>query len=303
MTSSADPGSAGCPCRTVDTDRAILGEGPIVDPRDGRVWWVDIKGRTLRSYDPANAATRRYDLPCRIGSIAVPTAAWGSVARLAEGSFLCAGDIGFGQLTCHDDRIEVHGLVHPEPDASGNRFNDGKLGPDQRYYAGTMDDAEQEARGSLYAFSPSGTFEQVDGGYMVTNGPAFSPDGTVMYHNDSAARVIYRFSRARDGRYTQRAVFHRFDVTDGYPDGMTTDADGTLYVAMWDGACIAVLDRAGGLRGRLAVPTARPTSCAFSLDGRRLFVTSASIGAKGADHQAGHLFELTVDRHLAVRVA
>ena len=83
------------------------------------------------------------------------------------------------------------------------------------------------------------------GGFRVPNGPAFSADGAWMYHTDSADRTIYRFALLPDGVLGAREVFARFDAAQGYPDGMTTDREGCLWVAFWDGWCLRRLGPGG----------------------------------------------------------
>jgi xylono-1,5-lactonase len=119
----------------------------------------------------------------------------------------------------------------------------------------------------------------VDSGYRVTNGPAFSPAGDVMYHNDSAGQVAYAFDIASDGTAGNRRNFLQFRESDGYPDGMTVDAEGCLWIAFWDGGCVRRYSPKGEWLETVELPVSRPTSCAFGgpeLD--RLYITSARVG-------------------------
>jgi sugar lactone lactonase YvrE len=118
-----------------------------------------------------------------------------------------------------------------------------------------------------------------------------------MYHNDSARQVTYVFDLAADGIASNRRAFAQFHEGDGYPDGMTIDAEGCLWIAFWDGWCVRRLSPGGELLQTVEMPVARPTSCAFGgpqLD--RLYVTSASIGLDERDlamqPNAGGLFML-----------
>ncbi len=198
-------------------------------------------------------------------------------------------------------------ITDPEAHLPGNRFNDGKVDRAGRFWAGTMDDREEEARGTLYRLDPDLSWSAVDSGYMVTNGPAFSPDGRTMYNTDSARRLIYAFDVDEDGVVGNRRPFARFKDEDGYPDGMTVDAEACLWVAFWDGWCIRRLSPDGELLQTVEIPVEHPTSCAFggpALD--RLFVTSARIGlnenARAVQPLAGALFMIeTSVRGLADR--
>ena len=146
-----------------------------------------------------------------------------------------------------------------------------------------MDDTEEEAVGTLYRLRPDRSCEAVDSGYKVTNGPAFSPDGRTLYHTNSARQLIYAFALGEDGSVGERRELARFGEGDGYPDGMTVDSEGCLWVAFWDGWCVRRLSPDGERLREIALPVQRPTSCAFGGAGLdRLYVTSASIGLDAA---------------------
>ncbi len=138
----------------------------------------------------------------------------------------------------------------------------------------------------------------IDGGYKVTNGPAFSPSGDIMYHNDSARQVTYAFDMDSSGKPGERRVFMQFGPGDGYPDGMTVDAEGCLWIAFWDGWAVRRYSPTGEWLQTIRMPVARPTSCAFGgRDLDRLYITSAIIGLDESALQmqpnAGGLFMLT----------
>jgi sugar lactone lactonase YvrE len=160
-----------------------------------------------------------------------------------------------------------------------------------------MDNDEAKASGALYRLGPDRKATRIDDDYRVTNGPAFSPDGRTMYHNDSARQITYAFDLDEAGNASNRRTFLQFGEGDGYPDGMTVDAEGALWIAFWDGWCVRRFSPEGERLAELRLPVARPTSCAFGgaeLD--QLYVSSASIGLskeeKAAQHQAGGLFRL-----------
>ncbi len=145
--------------------------------------------------------------------------------------------------------------------------------------------------GGLWRLDPDMSWSLMDAGYRVANGPAFSPDGSILYHADSAKRLIYRFDLDPAGALHDRRVHIRFEEAWGYPDGMTTDAAGGLWVAHWDGARVSRFSPEGVLDRWIELPVSRPTSCAFGgADLDRLFITSASIGRED-EALAGGLFE------------
>ena len=262
--------------------KAVLGEGPVWVEREQALYWVDIKGLKIFRLDEADSLTS-WQTPFRIGSL----------APRAQGGFIAGTERGFAIVDPGEERFEL--LADPEPERTDNRFNDGKVDRCGRFWAGTMDDTEARSSGALYRLDTLSRWERVDDGYKVTNGPAFSPDGSVMYHTDSARQTIYAFDLEEDGSASNRRVFARFGEGEGYPDGMTVDSEGCLWVAFWDGWCIRRLSPSGEPMLQVDVPVQRPTSCAFggpSLD--RLYVTSASIGLDqtdlGVQPYAGGLF-------------
>jgi D-xylonolactonase len=225
----------------------------------------------------------------------MPSVEWSPPTGLRGYVFVGCGDVGFAWIGVEDDGVEIVGVVNPESGRSDNRFNDGKMGPDGRYWAGTMHEPEELPTGSLYAFRGDGTHEVLDRGYRVANGPAFSPNGSVVYHSDTARQEIYAFDLTAHGTLEHKRVFARFGEGEGHPDGMTTDRHGTLWVAMWDGGRVERLSPDGVRLGAVPIPTRRPTSCTFvDSDSTEMFVTSASVGASSEDSLAGGLFRVSL---------
>jgi len=246
--------------------KAVLGEGPVWVAREQALYWVDIKGLHIFRLH-ADGDVAEWPTPFRIGSL----------APRASGGFIAGTEHGLAFVDPAEQRFEL--VADVEPDRPANRFNDGKVDRSGRFWAGTMDDREVEASGGLYRVGAALDWARVDDGYKVTNGPAFSPDGRIMYHNDSARQTIYAFDLSETGEALNRRVFAQFGKGEGYPDGMTVDAEGNLWVAFWDGWCLRRLSPAGECLERIEMPVQRPTSCAFGGPGLdRLYVSSASIG-------------------------
>jgi len=264
---------------------ALLGEGPVWVAREAALYWVDIKALKIFRLDE-RGEVQQWRTPFRVGSI----------APRASGGFIAGTEHGIAAFDPASGRLEI--LFHPEESLPGNRFNDGKVDRSGRFWVGTMDDKERAASGTLYRIGPDLSWAAVDSGYKVTNGPAFSPDGRLMYHNDSGRQVTYAFDLDADGKAANRRILLEFGDGDGFPDGMTVDAQGCLWIAFWDGWCVRRFSPEGELLDKVAMPVARPTSCAFggrNLD--RLYVSSASIGLDEAalrmQPNAGGLFMLT----------
>ena len=262
---------------------AVLGEGPVWVARESALYWLDTKGQRIFRRELATGQLSDWHTPFRIGSI----------APRESGGFVAGSEKGFAFIDPRFGRYDLH--ADPEPERPTNRFNDGKLDREGRFWAGTMDDEEKAASGALYRLDHDRSWRRVDDGYRVTNGPAFSPDGRLMYHNDSARQVTYAFDLDGAGNALNRRVFRRYEQAEGYPDGMTVDAEGCLWIAFWDGWCLRRYSAEGELLTTLEMPVQRPTSCVFG--GERfelLFITSASVGldedALSSQPQAGGLF-------------
>lgn len=269
---------------------AVLGEGLTYDARTKTIWFVDIKTQQLFSYGLDDCARRRWALSEQVSSLAVPTEIWRRPYD-ADHHLLCVGRHGFGWLGIRGQDTLILPISHPEAALVGNRFNDGKLGPDGRFYAGTMDDSEERATGAMYSFDANGEVTRMDDGFLVTNGPAFSNDGRTIYANDSARRLTYTYRIDSDGCAGDRRIFHAFSERDGYPDGMTVDAGGSLWIAMWDGGKIQRLDSEGRPSGFVPTPVQRPTNV-IMLDNSDLIFTSAAIGLAPKSELDGGLFRI-----------
>ena len=245
---------------------ANVGEGPVWVERDAALYWVDNKGqRVFRLMEDGRIES--FDMPLQVCCI----------APRARDGFIAGTDKGFAAIDFDGDSIEI--IANPEEEIAGNRFNDGKTDAQGRFWAGTMDNAEKETRGSLYRLDPDLSWTKVDGRYHVTNGPAFDPSRGRMYHTDSAPRTIYVFDLADSGDVANKRVFIQFAEADGHPDGMTVDSHGNLWVCLWDGWCIRRISPEGEVTETIGMPVQRPTSCCFGgPDLDKLYVTSASLG-------------------------
>jgi D-xylonolactonase len=242
---------------------ARLGEGALWDDRAGRFWWVDIKGSCLHRMDEAGSDRTSWDLPQEPGCLALTEDPARIIIGLRTGVFYFEPETG-----------QLEFVAAPEGHSACHRLNDGKVDPSGRFWFGTMHVDEQPSEGALHILDGPGRIARIDGPYTVPNGPAFAPDGHVMYCADSPNRVIYSFD-LRHGA-SEKRMFVRFGDDDGYPDGMTVDAEGCLWVAHWGGGCISRFSVDGQLLGKIELPTENVTSCAFgSVDMRTLFITTA----------------------------
>ena len=264
---------------------AILGESVLWHSAQQCVYWVDIKRPAVHAYDPVSGKRSTWPMPEPIGCIA-PRRVGGFIAGLKSGLAL---------LDLDTDGISP--VANPEPDCPGNRFNDGKCDDRGRFWAGTMDDAVVSPSGWLYRLDPNGRCQAMDGPYVCTNGPAFAPGFRTLYHTDTIGRTIYAFDLSREGMLSHRRVFARFGPDDGYPDGMTTDRDGFVWVAHWGGWRVTRFAADGRIDSTIRLPVAQVTNCAFGgSDLGTLYITSAREGLDAAalarQPLAGGLFEI-----------
>lgn len=263
--------------------RALLGEAPVWHATERRLYWLDIKGRRLLSCDARGRDRRDISLPCVVAAL-VPRRHGGFIVGTRGRVVAC--DAATGELS------ELVALEAHKPD---NRFNDAKADSAGRLWIGTMHDPETTATGALYRVDPALTWTCADAGYVVTNGPAIAPDGRTLYHTDSPARTIYAFDLAADGTLNGKRVFVRLREDEGYPDGMTCDVEGNLWVAHWGGGRVTCRSSDGTVQSTVVVPTPFVTSCCFGgRDYATLYITTAAIGlapeARNRDPLAGGLF-------------
>lgn len=266
---------------------AVLGEGPAWVAAEGAVYWVDIKADTVHRYHPASGERRSFAMAAQVCAV-VPRRAGGFVATTRHG--FAIADPAAGTLAP---------IAEVEPDRPGNRFNDAKADARGRLWAGTMDDACRRPTGTLYRLDADRSWRAMDGGYVVTNGPAFSPDGTVMYHNDTVNRRVFAFDLDDDGDIANKRTFLTFGTDDGLPDGMAVDAEGGLWVAHYGGGRVTRFTPDGRADHVVTLPVAQVTSCVFGGAGLdTLYVTSAAqdLDAEALRGQplAGGLFEAAV---------
>jgi sugar lactone lactonase YvrE len=248
---------------------AVLGEGPLW--WQGAVWFTDIKQNRIHRFDPATAAQQSWDAPAPVGFL----------APLENGHFIAGAKTG---LLDFDPQAGAFTLMRDvEPGAAGNRLNDGAVDPRGRLWFGSMDDGETEATGKLYRLDRSG-LAAVDSGYVITNGPAFSPDGDILYHTDTLQKTIYAFDTGADGALLHRRVFARIEEGAGYPDGPTVDAEGCVWTGLFGGWGARRYSPQGELLQRVAFPVANVTKIVFG--GPGLTTVYATTATKGLDAAA-----------------
>jgi sugar lactone lactonase YvrE len=262
---------------------AELGEGPCWDAARGVLWWVDITAGLVHRFDPRRGLDTAMEVGSPVGAV---------LLRRGGGLVLALAD----RLAALDpDTLELETLVDLEPSA-GLRSNDAKVDPVGRIWLGRMARDASPGVGTLVRIDPDRTVTERLGGLAIPNGLDWSPDGRTMYFLDSAWGEVRAFPYdAATGDMGEGRSLARLDGGGAVPDGLTVDAEGCLWVALWDGAAVVRVAPDGSVLGRVTLPVARVTSCAFggtALDD--LYITTARepLDAENDDRQprGGSLF-------------
>jgi sugar lactone lactonase YvrE len=251
---------------------AALGEGPCWDAATGSLYWVDITAGQVHRLD-GDGAHRRWDVGQAVGAVVLRSS--GGLVLAARGGF----------LTLDPVTGDVAPLVALDL-GEGCRMNDGACDEAGRLFAGSMADDESPGRGTLYRLDPDHRVTDLIGGVTVSNGIGWSPDGSLMYYVDSpTCRVDMLDYDPATGAIAGRRPFATIDAGDAIPDGLAVDADGCVWVALWDGGAVLRFGPDGRLRGSLELPAPRVTSCAFGgPDLETLYITTAaSPGGAGGE--------------------
>jgi sugar lactone lactonase YvrE len=264
---------------------AELGERPVWDPSRNCLIWVDINTGAL------------HQLTAEGGDSVIATAGVpvGAAAPRAGGGYVLAAADGFRLIGT--DGTASGPPVRPPGVPAAVRFNDGACDPAGRFWAGTAATDGKTGTGSLYRLDADGSVTEVFGGVTESNGLAWSPDASVFYYTDSgeASSRVRAFSfDLESGRLSDERDLIRFAPGDGIADGLVVDADGCLWIAMWDGGCVRRYSADGEQLGRYPVPVSRPTCPGFGGPGLdELYLTTAREGLTGerreAEPLAGHL--------------
>jgi sugar lactone lactonase YvrE len=266
--------------------RAELAEGPVW--HGGALWWVDIVAGTLN----------RLDLRSGLNTARATGGFLGAAIPDNAGGWLLARRHALARLEWTSGALVDWSAPQVAPGAR-HRFNDAKCGPDGRLWAGTLSLDGARGECALYRFTGRQPGALVISGVSLSNGLAWSPDGTQLYHVDTLAGCIQRWRYdVETGALHERAILAEVDPREGYPDGMCVDAEGHLWIALWGGGGVVRIDgRSGAILARHRLPVSQPSSCAFGGDRYgTLFITSAWQGLTAAQREAeplaGSIFAL-----------
>jgi sugar lactone lactonase YvrE len=245
--------------------RGRLGEGPAWHPRAGQLAYVDVVAGLVHVLDlDGGSATlaRTVVIGGPVGAVAPDGDGW--VLAVENGFERRDAD---WQVVWREEVFAADGVI---------RFNDAAVDDHGRFFAGTLAYDEASGQGALYRLDPDGSHRVVVPRVGISNGIGWSPDRRTMYLTDSLAAVVYAYGYdPATGELGERRVFYR-QQDDAAPDGLTVDAEGGVWIALWDGARVVRVDPSGTVTDEVWMGVPRPTSLAFGGPGlARLYVTSA----------------------------
>jgi sugar lactone lactonase YvrE len=246
----------------------FLGESPVWDADNGRLYWVDGFSRLIRRWEPGTGEFREWQTPSMVGSVA-----------LGQGNTVVIGLVD-GIYSFDLDTSAATPLFRPEPADPRIRFNDGKTDRQGRFLCGSMG-IHAEPLGSLWRVDAAGRSDIFAGGIRISNAICFSPDGATMYFADSFDRTVRAYPYGAEGVGEPTILVDTAQWNSG-PDGATVDAEGCLWVCLIQVGKIARITPDGKLDRMIEAPVDLPSSVAFGGDGMAtLFVTSIKDSGSG----------------------
>ena len=269
--------------------RAVLGEGACWFADEQRLYWVDILKCEVHRFDPATGKDEVRPTPCHV-SLVQPT---------TRGDLVLGTRDGIARLDFETGKFVL--LCDPEAEVPGNRFNDGKPDPRGRLLAGTIAYDGADKKAALWRIEPDLTFSKLIDHVGNSNGLGWSPDRRTFYWTDTKTSCVFAFDYDElRGEIRNRRVVVEVDKAIGRPDGMTVDAEGFLWTALWAGHGVARWNPATGEMVAMVECAAANVTCP-SFGGRDLdvlYFTTAQKGREDAEPspeaEAGNLFAATV---------
>jgi sugar lactone lactonase YvrE len=264
--------------------RAELGEGPVWDAHAACLYFVDILKGQVHRFDPVTRAARAFDVGQPVGAIGLTEA----------GDLVLAVRDGFARFDPARSRVSM--IAEVEADRPDLRMNDGACDRAGRFWAGTMALDERLCAGALYRLDAGGRVETMLRASTISNGIDWTLDDRRMYYIDSPTQSVDIFDfDVASGAITNRRPFVWIPPADGVPDGLTVDADGGVWVSLWNGSAVHRYTPDGTLDRVVRLSVTHPTSCAFGgADLRDLYITTASIALDARERErqphAGGLF-------------
>ena len=260
---------------------AIVGEGAYWDWRAQELLMVDIIGGRVIKFSPNGELIKEFQLGNHVGAV---------IGIENSDDYLLVEQRGLSLLKPTGARTEILTLI---PTDERKRFNDAKVDPSGRLWAGVMGYEKHPGDGALYSYQAHGLMHQMITDLTVPNGMDWTNDGKTMYFIDSPTRTVgvYDF----DLETAEISLRKKLEIpVPGHPDGMTLDAEDNLWIALWDGSAVIKLSPDGKLLDQIKLPVSRVTTCAFGgKDLSTLYITSASLEVD--EDLAGSVFTYQTD--------
>lgn len=257
-----------------------LGEGPVWDNDQQAILWVDILENEIHKFSLEEQFHTTLKVDQMVGAIAIRS----------SGGLIAALQHGFAAINWSTQQIEI--INDPEAHLPKNRFNDGKCDPAGRFWAGSMSMNDNTKKGSLYMLNTDLSVAPKLSGVSCSNGLTWSVDQQIFYFIDTPTKQVVAYDYdVLNGQIANKRVIIETNQVAGYPDGMTIDTEGMLWIAMWDGYQVARFNpKTGKLIQCIQLPVSRVTSCAFGgPEMQDLYITSAR-NERAKEPLAGSLF-------------
>lgn len=249
--------------------RSMLGEGPVWDAANNTILWVDIMGCAIHQLDRNNNAFHSIATPSMIGSFALCN----------DGNIVAALQEGF--VFINRNTGEISAIGDPEKHLPGNRFNDGKTDPAGRFWAGSMSLTGETGTGNLYMLDGNLNIHKKINKVSISNGLCWSQDLRYFYYIDTPTMEVVRYDYDNsNGEISNKTTVISIPGKEGYPDGMTMDNEGMLWIAHWEGWQVARWNPFTGEKiDAIHLPVSLVTSICFGGENMdEMYITSARVG-------------------------
>ena len=262
--------------KIISDKKCLLGESPIWHESTNNFIWLDYLKSKILFYNPINKdmAEKKIDLETPLGGIALYN---------NFESLIISHKNGLSIINL--DSLKMRDFSHPESTKQDVIYNDLKIDRHNNLWISTSHIDETEKKGSLWKLDKNKNLQLIDTGFKVSNGPAFSPCGNYIYFNDTFAYQTYRYKLSKENKHSlKKEFFYTFDKEDGYPDGITVDEEGSIWITHWGSGIITKQSPSGDIVKKFNLPSINLTSLCFG--GKKfkdLVVTSATDGMEEKD--------------------